>query len=327
MDRSRLALAAAVPSAVGYLIPLLAGLATGHAADGVTASAGALIVGFANLGGRYWIRSATLLATTTTTTAVGAAALAGGLAGPGSLATVLLMGLWGFAGGLMVSFGTRGAFVGMLSTWALLLAGDLNLHGQAVLHEAALITAGGLVQTVLAVAAWPLRPFGAERRAVADAYRALAAGARAPGTAAFQDTAAALAAAAETVGEGPPRTGEHGTLRALVEQGEWIRLELAALARRDAAQPDTTRSDATGAAAVMSEAAAVLDAIAEGHATQDALAGLTRSIQAIGDPAAPAAGGKSAPAGSPPPRTTAGLERPARQAVRIRSTRYGPSSR
>ena len=83
----------------------------------------------------------------------------------------------------------------MLSTWALLLAGDLNLRGQAVWHEAWLITAGGLVQTMVAIAAWPLRPFAAERRAVADAYRALAAYARAPTTPALQSTAAALAAA------------------------------------------------------------------------------------------------------------------------------------
>ncbi|MGO9976899.1 MAG: hypothetical protein ACLP01_29695 [Solirubrobacteraceae bacterium] len=51
LDRSRLAFAAAVPSAIGYATPLLVGLATGHLAEGVTASAGALIVGFANLGG------------------------------------------------------------------------------------------------------------------------------------------------------------------------------------------------------------------------------------------------------------------------------------
>ncbi len=86
VDRSRLAVATAVPSAAGYLVPLLAGLATGHTADGVTASAGALIVGFANLGGRYRVRLATLLAATA---AAGLAALAGGLAGPSGLATVV----------------------------------------------------------------------------------------------------------------------------------------------------------------------------------------------------------------------------------------------
>jgi uncharacterized membrane protein YccC len=273
VDRSRLAVAAAVPGAAGYSVPLVAGLAAGHVADGVAASAGALIVGFANLGGRYRIRLATLLAATLT---AGVAVLAGGLAGPSGLATVVLMGVWGFAAGLLVSLGTRAAFVGMLSTWALLLAGDLNLHGKAVLHEAGLIAAGGLVQTVIAVAAWPLRPFAAERRAVADAYRALAAYARAPGTAALQDTAAALAAAAETVGEGPALPGERGTLRALVEQGEWVRLELAALAR----------SGAPGVERALGAASSTLDAIAAAGDAAPWLAGLTRSAEEIEDPVA-----------------------------------------
>jgi hypothetical protein len=99
------------------------GLATGHLAEGVTASAGALIVGFANLGGGYRIRGETLLATTL---AAGAGALLGGFAGPSVVATVVLIGVWGFAGGLLVSLGRRAAFVGLLSTWALLLAGDLH---------------------------------------------------------------------------------------------------------------------------------------------------------------------------------------------------------
>ncbi len=273
VDRSRLAVAAAIPSAAGYSVPLVAGLATGHVADGVAASAGALIVGFANLGGRYRIRSATLLAATL---AAGAAALLGGLAGPSGLASVVLMSLWGFAAGLLVSLGTRAAFVGMLSTWALLLAGDLHLHGKAVLHEAWLITAGGLVQTVIACAAWPLRPFAAERRAVAEAYRALAACARAPGTAAFAGTATALAAAVETVGEGRGLAGKGGTLRVLVEQGEWIRLELVAL----------SRSDVPGTAPVLAAASAALDAIAARDDPAPSLADLTRSAGTIEDPAA-----------------------------------------
>ena len=224
MDRSHVAVAAAVSSAVGYAIPLVVGLATGQLADGVAASAGALIVGFANLGGGYRVRAATLFATTL---AAGVAALVGGLAGPSVLATVVVLGVWGFAGGLLVALGTRAALVGMLSTWALLLAGDLNLHGEAVLREAWLITAGGLVQTGVAVAAWPLRPFAAESRAVGDAFRSLAAYARAPTTAALQSTAAALAEATETIGVDSAQPGERGALRTLVEQGEWVRLELA----------------------------------------------------------------------------------------------------
>ena len=194
------------------------------------------------------VRSATLLAATL---AAGVAALVGGVGGPSGAATVMLMGVWGFAGGLLLSVGTRAAFVGMLSTWALLLAGGLHLHGGAGWHEAWLITAGGLLQTVVAIATWPLQPFAAESHAVADAYRALAAYARAPGTAALQGTAAAFATAAEAVGAGAALPGERGTLRALVEQGEWIRLELAALAR----------ADVPGVGRTLTATAKVLDAV------------------------------------------------------------------
>jgi uncharacterized membrane protein YccC len=150
VERSRLAKAGAVASATGYALPLVAGLATGHLQDGVAASAGALIVGFANLGGPRRVRTQAMLVTTL---AVGAGALAGGLAGP--LAAVLLVGAWSFGAGLLVALGTRAAFVGVLSTWALLLAGDLDLRGAGAVREAALIVAGGLVQTLVAL---PLRP-------------------------------------------------------------------------------------------------------------------------------------------------------------------------
>ena len=255
------------------------GLATGHLAEGVTASAGALIVGFANLGGGYRIRSETLLATTL---AAGAGALLGGLAGPSVVATVVLIGVWGFAGGLLVSLGRRAAFVGLLSTWALLLAGDLHLHGQAVVREAWLITAGGLIQTLVAIVAWPLRPFAAERQAIGNAYRALAAYARAPATATLQSTAGALAAAADTVGAGPAvgagseTPNERAALRALVEQGEWVRVELAAL----------TRSDAPGVEATLRAAAAALDAVAMQRGRAFSLAALERSAQTVTEPVA-----------------------------------------
>ncbi|MGO9976596.1 MAG: FUSC family protein [Solirubrobacteraceae bacterium] len=255
------------------------GLATGHLAEGVTASAGALIVGFANLGGSYRIRGETLLATTL---AAGAGALLGGFAGPSVVGTVVLIGVWGFAGGLLVSLGRRAAFVGLLSTWALLLAGDLHLHGDAVVREAWLITAGGLVQTVVAIAAWPLRPFAAERQAIADAYRALAAYARAPATATLQSTAGALAAAADTVGAGAPvgsdpeAPNERTALRALVEEGEWVRVELAALAQ----------SDVPGVEATLRAAAGALDAIAMQRGRAFSLAALERSAQTVTEPVA-----------------------------------------
>ncbi len=164
----------------------------------------------------------------------------------------------------------------MLSTWSLLLAGDLNLRGQAVLHEAWLIAAGGLVQTMVALAAWPLRPFAAERHAVGDAYRALAAYARAPTTAALQSTSTALAAATETVGADSAQTGGRGALRTLVEQGEWVRLELAALAR----------SHVPGVDATLRAAADALDNVLPRRESTPSLEALNRSAQRIDEPVA-----------------------------------------
>ena len=149
VERSRVAGGGGVASATGYALTLAAGLATGHVREGVAASAGALIVGFANLGGPRRVRARAMLVTTL---AAGVGALLGGLAGP--IAAVLVVGAWSFAAGLLVALGTRAAFVGVLSTWALLLTGDMDLRGAGAPREAALLIAGGLVQTLVAL---PLR--------------------------------------------------------------------------------------------------------------------------------------------------------------------------
>ncbi len=270
LDPSLLAPATALSSAIGYAIPLAIGLATHHLADGVAASAGALIVGFANFGGSYRVRAGVLLVTTAT---AGVAALIGGLAGPSAAATVIVMSLWGFGAGLLVAFGTQAAFVGMLSTWTLLLAGDLNLHGAAVLHETWLILAGGAVQMLVVVATWSFRPYAPERRAVADAYTSLARCARSPGSETLQDCAGSLQAAAQIVGGLAPASGERSSLRSMVEQGEWIRLELAALARLDAS-------------AVFDAAADVLEVLATGGEASAPLAVLETQVSELPDPAA-----------------------------------------
>ena len=270
LDPSLLAPATALSSAIGYAIPLAIGLATHHLADGVAASAGALIVGFANFGGSYRVRAGVLLVTTVT---AGIAALAGGLAGPSAAGTVIVMSLWGFAAGLLVALGTQAAFVGMLSTWTLLLAGDLNLHGAAVLHETWLILAGGAVQMLVVVATWSFRPYAPERRAVAGAYASLARCAWSPSSEMLQDCAGGLQAAAQVVGGLAPASGERNSLRGKVEQGEWIRLEIAALARLDAR-------------AVLDAAADVLEVLAAGGSSSAPLAVLEAKVSELPDPAA-----------------------------------------
>jgi uncharacterized membrane protein YccC len=285
LERSRLAVGVAIPGAIGFALPLVIGLAAGQVSDGVIASTGALIVGFADLGGAYRLRALTLLATSA---AVTVAALVGGLVAQEVALTVAAIGVWGFAGGLLVALDRRTAFVGMLSTWVLLLTSDLGLHGAGTLHTTLLIASGSLLQTALAIVVWPLRPLAPERRKVADAYRALADYAAAPSPTGLGAGATALSSAGETLTRRSAGSGSRGALRALVEQGEWIRLDLTALARGVA--PTGERGPEAGDIAALLEAASAgLGAIAVSigrprrtQEVQEALAALRRRADAIG---------------------------------------------
>jgi uncharacterized membrane protein YccC len=146
IDRSRLAIRGAFTGAIAYAAPLTAGLATGRTREGVTASAGALIVGYADVGRRDRRQARTLLGTAG---CVSVAALLGGVTQPSLVATVVVVAVWAFLAGLSVSLGPRIALVGTLATWSLLLAGDLRLHGQPVLRGPALIAAGAVLQAAV----------------------------------------------------------------------------------------------------------------------------------------------------------------------------------
>lgn len=155
VDRASLARRAGVTGAIGYAIPLLAGLLSGHTREGVTASAGALIVGYADLGGRYRLQAQTLIGTAGCGSI---AVLLGSLTQPSVVATSAVVAAWGFLAGVTVSLGPRINLVGTLSTWSLLLAGDLRLHGHSVLHETVLITAGAAMQVAVTLTLSALHP-------------------------------------------------------------------------------------------------------------------------------------------------------------------------
>jgi len=170
-DRSELQLVRGVRNAVGVVALLIVGILTDNIKAGVLMAGGALLIGFVDLGASYASRARVMLIGTAL---VGVSTLIGTLAGGIDWLTVVLMGIWGFAAGLSVCLGMAPAFLGVLAALGLLLSayfpGDLS-EG---LERAGLTVLGGLVQTALALAIWPLRPFRPERIAVANAYRAMA---------------------------------------------------------------------------------------------------------------------------------------------------------
>src|SRR5919204_277828 len=172
LDRSQLQVVRGVRNAVGAVGVLLAGLLTGHVAAGVEMASGALLVGFVDIGASYASRARVMLIGTAL---VGVSTLVGALTGGVDWLTVLLMGIWGFAAGLSACLGLAPSFLGVLAALSLLLSAYYPDGLGESLQRAGLTMLGALVQTALALAVWPLRPFRPEREALASAYRAIAA--------------------------------------------------------------------------------------------------------------------------------------------------------
>jgi uncharacterized membrane protein YccC len=170
VDRSQLAIARGVRNALGMFILLAVGILVGDIALGVALAGGALLVGFADLGASYATRARTMVAAAAL---VGISTTVGTITGGTDWLAVVLMAVWGLAAGLTVALGQAASFLGILAALGLMIAefysGDLS-HG---LERGALAIAGGLFQTALALAVWPLRPYRPERAAVAATYRAL----------------------------------------------------------------------------------------------------------------------------------------------------------
>ena len=171
LDPALLAPAEALRVALGVVLPLVVAVAVGHPAEGVAAAAGALSVGFASFQGVYRTRARAMVLTAC---GMAVSTLVGGAVGGQPVALVLVTALWALGAGLLTALGPPGTVIGLQCTVALIIVADFAMTPQQALGRAALVLAGGLLQTLLVVGLWPLRTRGQERRAVAEAFAALA---------------------------------------------------------------------------------------------------------------------------------------------------------
>jgi uncharacterized membrane protein YccC len=167
----------ALRNAIGVVIPLALGAATGHLLVGLTAAVGALNVAFSDGSDAYRTRAGRMLAATLLS---GLSVFAGAAAAGIGVLAVLLAALWSFVVGMLVLFGTPPAQLGVTTLILLLVFGAEPMPPAQALATAAMVCAGGLLQTLLAVSAWPARGFAPERRALERACLALADWASAP---------------------------------------------------------------------------------------------------------------------------------------------------
>jgi uncharacterized membrane protein YccC len=211
-------------------LPLAAGYLWGSMAGGLIVSSGALNVCFTDGDDPYRQRGRRMILGTLL---VGLAVLIGTLSGHDAVVSIGIAGVWAFAAGMMVAISQVATDMGVTTLVTLIVFSAQPLDPHRALTAGLLAIAGGLFQTILALALWPVQRFNPERQALANLF----------------DELARAAALPTVVSEAPPAsvqaTAAHNTLatlaavhsveadryRSLLNQAERMRLSLLTLAR------------------------------------------------------------------------------------------------
>ncbi|MBS0591610.1 MAG: FUSC family protein [Proteobacteria bacterium] len=161
----------ALRNVVGMVLPLGVGLATGHTSIGLGIASGALNTMFLDQPGPYRLRMQRMLLGSL---GAGMSAFVGGLLGAHTLAMTLAALICGVAAGMLVALGPNAGRAGLTCVILLIVMGSQPLDLRTAASAGALIFIGGLLQTLLALAAWPLQRYRPERLAIARVFRELA---------------------------------------------------------------------------------------------------------------------------------------------------------
>ena len=165
----------ALRNSAAVVVPLGIGLATGHVSVGLGIAVGALNTMFLDQPGPYRLRMQRMLLTAI---AAGISAFAGSALGASAALMTLAALIWGIAGGLLVALGPNAGRAGLTSMILLVVTAATPRAPHEALAAAALIFAGGILQMLLAIAAWPLQRYRPERHALAALCQQLATSAR-----------------------------------------------------------------------------------------------------------------------------------------------------
>src|SRR5947207_8317683 len=176
-DSAKLSPYLALRNSIGVVLPLAAGFALGMPRGGVVVASGALNVAYSDGSDSYLQRAKRMLSSSVL---CALAVLLGGLSGSHNVAAVIIATVWAFAAGMLVAAGTTAADLGVISLVTLLIYAAQPLTAQQALISSALALGGGLLQTALSVALWPVQRYEPERRALANLFLELARAAEQP---------------------------------------------------------------------------------------------------------------------------------------------------
>ena len=217
-------------NALGVALPLAGGAALGSISAGLAMSTGALNVAFRDSDAPYPQRARQMLLGSVV---AGIAVFAGTLSGRNYWIAVAVSALWAFAAGMLVALNQSAADLGVMSLVLLVIYAAVPLDLERAALAGLLAVAGGLLQTALSLALWPLRPHDPERRALGNLFLELsrAAASPTPATQSPPATTQSIAAHNALAALQRDRSVESERFRLLLSQAERMRLALLALSR------------------------------------------------------------------------------------------------
>jgi uncharacterized membrane protein YccC len=253
----------AARNAVGVAVPLVVGVAVGDISISVFGAVGAMFASFADRPGSYRLRLARMSVTSV------AAALGGGLTvlcAHSIPLSLLLIAVFSFTTGMLLSLGVNVAQIGIAATAVAIVLNRFPMSPSNALGIATVVFLAGMVQSLLAIAGWPLHRHAPERAVLADVYAELAQRTRsphpqmmAPGAGTLLDKARAM-----ITGFGHGHGPSMQSYRGLLDEAERIRLEVMALAycigRFERAE---RKEQADAVHGLLVASGAVLDCVAE----------------------------------------------------------------
>ena len=176
-DSTKLSTHRAFRNALGVVLPLIAGFALHMPRGGLVVASGALNVSYSDGSDPYSARVRRMLASSVI---CAVAVFVGAVSGKHVVLSVTLAAVWAFIAGMFVAVGGAAPDLGIISLVTLLIYAAQHLTPREAAISGVLALAGGLLQTALSVALWPVRRYDPERRALEKFYLELANRAAAP---------------------------------------------------------------------------------------------------------------------------------------------------
>lgn len=273
--------------AVGFAIPLFAGIAAGHTVEGVSVAAGGALVGLTDSGSPYRARVRTMLIATVGATV---ATFVGEVTGGYDVIAVLVLAIWTFGTGLTIALGLTTYFVALVSALSMVVIAYYPADALHSAEHAGLACVGGLLQIALVLVFWRVHAHRPERVAIAGLYRSLSGWTRdTSDTGRRTSVLAEFTAAREALDavQGRVAVPSEGVeaFRVLVDEADRAYLDLVALsnarAELESQDPETIAAFALAREAAADALAAVADALDAGRWRGDADSLRSRLDQAV----------------------------------------------